>query len=226
MPIIKELPASQRPREKLWTEGKEALSNTELLALLIGSGTQGKSAIALAMELLAIAKEGIGFFLDASPEELMHVPGIGIAKAAQIIAGAELGKRMAAERKTCGDKISSPEDVAGIFMEDLRRLKQEHCEVLLLNLRGHVIGREIISIGSLSGSVLEARDVLRPAIRRGAASVVLVHNHPSGNPEPSMADIETTKRIMEASKVLDICVTDHLIIGDGEFVSMKRRKLL
>jgi DNA repair protein RadC len=226
MPRIKELPRSERPRERLISLGARALSNQELLALLIGSGVKGESAMTLALRVLGQTDEGVVWLNSASVEELSRIRGIGDAIACRISAAIELGKRMAecwaAERLS----FNSPDDIAALFMEDLRYEKNEMFKILLLNVRGEMIGRELVSSGCISSSIVDAREVFRPAVRRGAAGVVLVHNHPSGNPTPSPQDVEVTKRLVAAGEVLGVNVLDHLIIGDRCFVSFRRENLM
>jgi DNA repair protein RadC len=226
MPGIKELPEAERPREKLLSQGSAVLSNTELLAVLIGSGGKGKSAMTLAAKLLAMDERGMSFLSVAVPEEMMCVPGIGMAGACRIAAAVELGKRLAQSRREKKIRFGRPEDVAALFMEDMRHETKELFRVLLLNAGNEMMGKELISVGNITGSIVDPRDVFKPAVKRGAASIVLVHNHPSGNPGPSDADISVTERIVEAGRILDIKVLDHLIIGDGDFVSLKREKLM
>jgi DNA repair protein RadC len=226
MPRIKELPRSERPRERLIALGAGALSNQELLALLIGSGVKGASAMALASRVLGYAEEGIVWLQTASTEELSRIMGIGDATACRISAAAELGKRMSESKTAQHIRFNSPDDIASFFMEDLRYAKNELFKILLLNVRGEMMGREVVSVGSINASIVDAREVFRPAVRRGAASIVLVHNHPSGDPAPSPQDIEVTNGLIEAGDVLGIRVLDHLIIGDGCFVSFRRDSLM
>jgi DNA repair protein RadC len=226
MPKIIELPEDERPRERLAQHGADALSNAELLAILIGSGRPGGSALDLAARILAKNEEGVAYLAGASVEELRSVNGVGVATACRISAAIVLGRRIARMASREAKKITSPEEIVALFMEDMRHEKQENFRVLLLNVKNEIIGKETVSVGNISSSIVDARDVFRPAIRRGAASIVLVHNHPSGNPEPSEADITATKRICKSGDVLGVKVMDHLIIGNGSFVSMKKRNLL
>jgi DNA repair protein RadC len=226
MPRIKELPEAERPREKLLAQGSAALSNTELLAVLIGSGRKGESAMALAARILALQDSGISFLSVAAPEELTNVPGIGAAGACRIAASVELGRRLSQSRGIHKFHLGTPEDIAALFMEDMRHETKEHFRILLLNARNELMGKELISVGNITGSIVDPRDVFKPAVKRGAAAIVLVHNHPSGNLKPSDADLSVTERIVEAGRILDIRVLDHLIIGNGDFVSLKREKLM
>jgi DNA repair protein RadC len=194
--------------------------------LLIGSGVKGESAMALALRVLGYTDEGVVWLRTASPEELSRIAGIGDAIACRISAAAELGKRMSEGRSAGRVRFDSPDDIASFFMEDLRYEKNELFKVLLFNVRGEMMGRELVSAGNISSSIVDAREVFRPAVRRGAASIVLVHNHPSGDPSPSPQDIEVTDGLVEAGNVLGVKVLDHLIIGDGRYLSFRREALM
>ena len=224
--LIKELPFEERPREKLIQCGAGALSNAELLAILIGTGTREMSAIMLANRVLALEKEGISYLAGCLPEELSEIPGMGMAKSCQIIAAIELGKRIATKPRTKKINVTSPEEVASLFIEEMRYLKKEYFKVLLLNTKNEIIMIENISVGSLNSSVVHPREVFCTAIKKSACSMIAVHNHPSGNPTPSQTDIDVTKRLAEAGELLGIRVLDHLIIGDGIYVSLKEKMLL
>lgn len=218
---IKEMPESERPREKLFDKGVSSLSNTELVAILLGSGTREQSAVELAARLIASDQSGILHIGSASPEELCSIEGIGPAKASVLIAAAELGRRIMTAPRSRKVSASSPDEVASLFMEEMRYLKNEHFKVLLLNVKNEIITSEDVSIGSISSSDAHPREVFSSAIRRGAANVILVHNHPSGSPVPSESDRLLTERLSEAGRILGIQVLDHIIIGDGIYVSMK-----
>lgn len=222
---IKSLPAEERPMEKGLFQGMDRLSNAELLALLINSGTADKSAIALAEEVLGRGR-GILGLRDMTAQELMEIRGIGKGKAARILASLELGKRVSSIMPRDMVSIDSPESIAVLFMEELRHLKQETFRILLLNAKGEVISTEIISTGELTSTLVHPREVFRPAVKKSAAAVVLVHNHPSGDPQPSREDIETTSRLQECGKMMGIRVIDHIVIGDGIYVSMMSEGLM
>lgn len=226
MPGIKKWPVMERPREKMWDMGPAALSNAELLSILIGSGTRNMSAVGLAGGIISDRDEGLGFLSKATLDELAEIPGIGRAIACRIAAASELGKRLALYETPKKIKVGMPEDIAAHFMEELRHKQKEMFLVLMLNGRNEVIGKELISIGNVRGAIVDPKDVFRPVIRKGAIAVALVHNHPSGDPSPSQADIDVTKQLIEASQALEITVLDHLIIGDGRFVSLKQEKLM
>ena len=215
---IKSLPQYERPMEKCLSLGVESLTNGELIAILINSGTREKSAVDLAEEVLAKDESGIGYLRESSPEELMTVKGIGGSKAARIMAAVELGKRIALKPVQKGMKIQDDEDVAELFMEEMRRLKKEMFKAVLLDSKGGVISVETVSIGELNST---PREVFSQAVRKSAAAIVFVHNHPSGDPMPSGEDVATTARLRECGKLLGIRVVDHLIIGDGRYMSLR-----
>ena len=224
--LIKELPAEERPREKLAQYGVDVLSNSELLAILIGTGTKDASAIMLANRILALEKGGISYLCCCTADELSEIQGIGKAKSCQIIAAIELGKRIATRPKDKKVNIKSPNEVASLFLEEMRYLKKEVFKVLLLNTKNEIIKIENISVGTLNSSMVHPREVFCSAIRKSACSVVLVHNHPSGNPAPSRTDVDITERLVKAGELLGINVLDHLIIGDGIYVSLKEKMLM
>lgn len=218
---IKLLPENERPVEKACILGVDKLSNSELLAMIIHTGTKNNSAIRLAENVLALYPEGLSQLGECSLEDLMEVDGIGTKKACTILAAIELGKRISACPATDKFSIESSTDVAGMFMEELRHLKKEHFRCVLVNAKGDVITVDEVSVGELSSTVVHPREVFTQAIRKSAAAVIFVHNHPSGDPNPSQEDIETTKRLMDSGELLGIRVLDHIIIGDGKFSSMR-----
>ncbi|TYP57617.1 RadC family protein [Thermosediminibacter litoriperuensis] len=225
---IKDLPREERPRERLQRYGAEVLSDAELLALLIRTGTVSESALVLAHRVLKGdgGKTGLEFVARAGIEELSKIKGIGPAKAVQIKAAVELGRRISAFCRSDDIVISSPVDVKKLLMEEMRFLEKEHFKVILLNVKNRVISIEEISIGSLNSSIVHPREVFKPAIKRSSAAIILVHNHPSGDPTPSREDIEITRRLVEAGRILGIDVLDHVIIGNPSYVSFKEKGLL
>ena len=214
---MRQLPSEERPREKLLRAGKENLSTTEILAILLRSGTKDRSALELASDLITISPDGIGYLAECRPEELASIRGIGLTKACEILAAVELGKRIASRPSAKRIRISSAKDIAEIFMERMRYYKKEHFEI---------IEEANISVGDLCSGTTHPREVFVDDVRRSAGSVVFLHNHPSGDPEPSEADVETTVRLMEAGAILGIPVLDHIVIGDGNYVSMKARGMI
>lgn len=223
---IKEMSINERPIEKMVLYGKETLSNSELIAILLKTGTTKLSSLQLAERVINQNADGLRNLANITLEELMDIDGIGQAKAATIVAAVELGKRISASEAIQRGKISCVEDVVDIFMERLRYLKKEMFEVLLLDTKGNIISSENISVGDLCSSVVHPRETFKSAIKRSAAAIIFVHNHPSGDPTPSNEDIAITKRLIEAGNILGISVLDHIIIGDGVFVSMKASDLI
>lgn len=224
--MIRELPEDERPREKLINQGESYLSNAELLAILIGTGTMKSSSIEVAQKILSLEKSGIAYLTECTPQELCKIQGIGIAKAAQIIAAIELGKRIATRPKEKKLQIHDSQKVADLFIEDMRYLKKEFFKILLLNSKNEIIAIEEISVGNLNSSIVHPREVFSMVIKKSAASIILVHNHPSGNTTPSQNDIEVTNRLVEAGTLMGIQVIDHLIIGDGKYLSFREKLLI
>lgn len=226
--LIKDIPQEERPRERLLRYGAQVLSDAELLAVLIRTGTRSESALVLAQRILKGdgGKNGLTYVIDATVEELSKIKGIGTAKAVQIKAAVELGRRISSYRGRQQVTITSPLDVKDLLMEEMRFLEKEHFKAILLNTKNHVISIEDISIGSLNSSIVHPREVFKPAIKRSSASVILVHNHPSGDPTPSREDIEVTSRLVNAGNVLGIAVLDHVIIGNNSILSLKEQGLM
>lgn len=224
--LIKELPQSERPREKVMHGGLSYLTDAELIALLLSTGTREKSALGLAEEILSIERKGILFLSECAPEQLSEIQGVGPAKACKILAGVELGKRIATKPRGENPKINSPESIVALFMEEMRYYKKEVFNVLMINTKGEVIETDKISVGDLSSTVIHPREVFLPAVKRSAAAVAFVHNHPSGDPTPSGDDIETTQKLVDAGKIIGIAVWDHIIIGDGKYISFREEKLI
>ena len=219
---IKDIPQEERPKEKLMYAGAESLSTSELLALIIRTGNSSKSAVQLAEDVLAYSAKELGSLREADVQELTEIDGIGSTKACSIVASLELARRlMGRESDELRISMKNPESVANLLMEDMRGLKQEHLVALLLNAKCEIESRITVSIGELTSTVVHPREVFRPAIRKGDAGIILAHNHPSGDPTPSQDDIQSTKRIMEVSKLVGIRLLDHLIIGDGRYISLR-----
>jgi DNA repair protein RadC len=222
---VHDLPLSERPRERLSKLGSEALSSQEVLALILGRGIKGESVIVTAQKLLS--KFGnLRNLASASMEELTQIKGIGPAKAAQIKAAFELSKRLE-NSSSKGPKVTvkSPEDVIKAAGSQIKGKKKEHFLVLCLDTRNHLINTHTVSVGSLDCSIVHPREVFKEAISSCAASVIFVHNHPSGDPTPSEDDIKLTKRLVEASEIIGIDVLDHIIICDEDHLSMKAKNL-
>ncbi len=223
---VRELPKGERPREKAIYNGVETLSNAELLAMFIRTGTKEKSAIDIGEEIISLSERGIGFLSTCSIEDLSEIKGIGTAKACEIKAAVELGKRIATTPSHKRKPISSAEDAVDFFMERMRYYEKEHFNILLLNSKGEIISEKNISIGDISSSIVHPRETFTWAVRLRATALILVHNHPSGNPEPSNEDIRVTKRLIDVGELLGIKVLDHIIIGDGIYTSMKKEGII
>ncbi|MFS0646748.1 DNA repair protein RadC [Siminovitchia sp. 179-K 8D1 HS] len=223
--MIKDFPVEDRPRERLIHHGPASLSNQELLAILLRTGTKSESVLQLANRLLT-QFDGLLWLKEAALEEIMGIKGIGQAKAVQIAAAVELGRRISNLSYDDRYVIRSPEDGANYVMNDMRFLTQEHFVCLYLNTKNQVLHRQTIFIGSLNASIVHPREVFKEAFRRSAASIICLHNHPSGDPSPSREDIEVTKRLVECGKIIGIEILDHLIIGDNQYVSMKEKGLM
>jgi len=219
---LKDIPSEERPRERMLRYGSGVLSNAELLAILLRTGTVEESAIGLAHRVLT-ESSGLRALGEMSTEQFMQIKGIGAAKALQIQAGVELGRRIAGSTRSDAVIIRSPQDVTRLLTEDLRYLTKEHFVCLFLNTKNHVIGQETLSIGSLNASIVHPREVFQAAIKRNSAAIVCAHNHPSGDPTPSSQDIDITKRLVEAGEIIGIDVLDHIIIGDNGYISLKEK---
>ncbi|MBN1267773.1 MAG: DNA repair protein RadC [Anaerolineales bacterium] len=221
---ITDLESTDRPRDRLQELGVGALSTAELIAILIRTGIQGRNALQLAQDLLK-AVGGLAGLHQAPFEVFRAVPGIGAAKSAQLKAAIELGRRIAVASPESRPRIQSPDDAAALVLFEMSALIQEHMRVIMLNTRNDVLKITELYRGSLNTSVIRVGEIFREAIQANAASIILVHNHPSGDPSPSPEDIAVTKALVEAGKMLDIEVVDHIVIGQNCYVSMKRRGL-
>lgn len=221
---IRDLESGDRPRERLAHLGAEALSTAELLAILLRVGIPGENAVQLGTRLLKTFG-GLSGLHRASFHELQAQRGVGVAKAAQIKAAIELGRRMVAASPEERPAIHSPADAAALVLYEMSALSQEHLWVILTDTRKRVMHIEKMYRGSLNASTVRVGEVFRAAIQRNAAAILVVHNHPSGDPTPSPEDITLTRALIQAGRLLDIEVLDHLVIGQGRFVSLKERGL-
>lgn len=222
---VHDLPKPERPRERLQKFGAEALSAQELLALVIGRGIPKKSVMNIAQELL-VKFGNIKAISQATLEELSQIKGIGLAKAAQIKACFELGRREELEPELKNFDIKDPETVVKAVRAGIMDKAKEHFKLILLNPRNKIVGISTISIGTLNASLVHPREVFKDAIKHSAASIVLAHNHPSGDPDPSEDDLTITKRLTEAGKIFGVEVIDHIIIGKNGFFSFKEKGLI
>lgn len=222
---VKELPLDDRPREKLLLRGPQSLSDAELVAILLRTGKKGKSVLEIAREL--ISSEGnLAMLATKTVDSLQLISGIGKDKAATLAAAFELSRRILSQPKWFSNKkITSPKDVAEIFIPILRDDNKEKFIVVCLNSANKIIKHETISIGNLNSSVVHPREVFKVAIDNSSASIILIHNHPSGNPEPSNEDIRITKKIVETGKIMEIPVFDHLIIAGETYTSFVEKRL-
>ena len=221
---IMDLEEKERPRERLAKLGAQALSSAELLAILLRVGVRGENAVQVGQRLLK-AFDGLRGIQRASYAEVCAQRGIGPAKAAQIKAAIELGRRLSSEDSDEKVEIHSPKDAADLVMYEMSALEQEHLRVILLNTRNQVMDIVDVYKGSVNSSQIRIAEIFKHAIRRNAPAIILVHNHPSGNPKPSPDDVAVTRAIVQSGEMLDIKVLDHLVIGGGKYCSLKDEKL-
>lgn len=223
---VKELPLDDRPREKLLLRGSQNLSDAELVAILLRTGKKGKSVLEIAREL--ISTEGnLAMLATKTVDSLQNISGIGKDKAATLAAAFEISRRILSQAKWFSNqKVTSPQEIADIFIPILRDDTKERFIVVCLNSSNKIIKHETISIGNLNSSIVHPREIFKVAIDCSSASIILIHNHPSGNPEPSNEDIRITKKVVESGKILDIPVFDHLIIAGDTFTSFVEKRLI
>ncbi len=217
---VRELPSNERPRERLQHFGPQALSTAELLAIILRTGTRGDNALDLANKLL-MKYGGLPGLVRADIRELCAEHGIGEAKSAQVKAALEIGRRLALVQMDAKYKVRTPADAANLVMLDLAYLDTEQMRILLLDAKSQLVEKISLYQGTANSSVLRSAEVFRPAIIRNCPGLILCHNHPSGDPTPSPDDLETTRRLLEAGRILDIELVDHIIIGHQRFVSLK-----
>lgn len=222
---LHDLPTEERPRERLKKVGVDNLSIQELLALIIERGKKGQNVLSIAQNLLANFGS-LPKIKEASIEELQEVKGIGLATACKLKAAFKLGEKALTKYKRYGQKIESPEDVYNLLKQELADKKKEHFKILSLTSRNRLIGVDNVSTGTLDSNLAHPREIFRPAIQNTAASIILVHNHPSEDPEPSEDDLSITKRLVEAGKILGIEVVDHIIVTNNGFLSFKEKGLI
>ncbi len=231
---MQDYPIDERPYEKFQKYGSEALTDIELLAILLRTGTSKCNVMELSRNLLTYEQdETIGRkhhsllnLYHFSYEELQNIEGIGKVKAIQILALVNLCKRIVKAKYTEGEKISSPERIANYFMEEMRHKREECFVVIFLDAKCKMLGNEIVSTGSLTASIVHPREVYKKAVQKSAHSIIALHNHPSGDPSPSEEDIQMTKRLKEAGAIMGIPLLDHIIIGDGIYRSLKEESYL
>jgi DNA repair protein RadC len=221
---IHDMPSGERPRERLEHYGPEALSTAELIAILLRTGSQGENVLSLATRL-QIEFGGLGGLTRASFNELATVRGMGHAKAAQLKAGLEMGRRLLIAAPDERPQIGSPADAANLLMLEMGYLEQEHLRALLLDTKNRVLASPTVYKGNVNTSVIRIAEIFREAIRHNSTALIIAHNHPSGDPTPSPEDVRITRQIVEAGNLLSIEVLDHLVIGQGRYVSLKERGL-
>ena len=220
---IKKLPISERPYEKMQMYGSENLSNSELLAIIIKTGTNEKTSVELAQEILKLGSQDrndLHFLQDLSIEEFMQIKGIGKVKAIQLKAVCELTKRMSRPIQNMNIKIRIPLDVAKLLMNELKFEKREKVKVLILNTKNILLKIVDVSYGGTNSAIIEPKDILAEPIKMGAPKIILVHNHPSGDPKPSVQDLNLTKTVYKAGEMLGIQLIDHIVIGNEQYESI------
>ena len=219
---IRELPVAERPRERLAQRGPGGLTAAELIAILWGSGTRGRSAVDLATDALA-SHDGLGGLARADELELAALAGVGPVKAAQLVAAFELGRRLLADWPSGRWSIRGPRDVADRLILQMGRLEREELRVVILDTKNHVLRVQTVYQGNVSSSLVRIGELFRDAVRLNAASIILVHNHPSGDPTPSPDDLHLTAEALAAGRLLDVGLLDHLVIGHDAYVSLRDR---
>ena len=225
---MKDLPASERPYEKCLQQGPGVLSDAELLAVIMRSGTPKRSALDMARELLARQgkERGLGFLMEAGRAELEAVEGIGEVKATGLLCIGELSRRIARNSRQEAVILNDPASIAAYFMEDLCYLEREQLYAVMFNTKNRLLHTELISVGTVNASLASPREIFLAALKYRAVCVVLLHNHPSGDPSPSPADRRLTEEVVQAGELLRIPVLDHIIIGDHCFVSLRQKGLM
>jgi DNA repair protein RadC len=223
-PTIHDFPLGERPRERLQYYGPTALSNAELLAILLRVGMPGENVVALSTRLLT-QFGGLAGLARASFGELATIKGLGTAKTAQLKAAIELGRRLLVTSPDARPQITSPLDVANLLMLEMGSLEQEHLRTLLLDTKNRVLASPTVYVGNVNSSIIRVSEIFRDAVRENATAIIVAHNHPSGDPTPSPEDVQVTRTIVEAGSLLGIDVLDHLVIGHQRFVSLKERGL-
>jgi len=215
-----------RPRERLWELGASALTTQELLAILLGTGIAGRDALTVAGEALGRFEGSVRRLGGRPPAELAGMTGVGRAKAARVLAALELGRRVAAEADPAPERVRGPQDVHRYYASRLRDLPVEEFHVLALGSQSQILGDVLVTRGILNSSLVHPREVFRAAIAEAAAGIIVVHNHPSGDPTPSADDRSVTRQLVDAGRLLDVPVYDHVVIGGGRFVSFAEAGLL
>ena len=222
--MMRDLPREERPRERMAVHGGQSLSGAELLAILLRTGTRGESVLQQSERILSHFG-GLRSLANASLTELSSMFGVGKAKAMTIMAAVELGRRLSITDAADSPIVRSPRDAAELLMGRMRFLDREHFLVVLLNARNQPLAVETVSVGHLTASLVHPRELFKTAIQKSAAAVILAHNHPSGDPNPSQEDLLLTKRLREGGELLGIEILDHIIFGDNKYASLKEKGL-
>lgn len=223
---ILNLPESERPYEKFLARGEEALSDAELLSIILKTGTSEMTATEVARELLRKKQNNLLNLYDYSYEELLEFPGIGKVKAIQLKAVAELSKRIASSSRFSSIQLRNPASIADYYMEQMRHHKKEALIAAFFDAKCNFIGDAVISVGSTGYAFVSPRDIFRKALQQNASQIVVLHNHPSGDPAPSREDVQITKRLKEAAGILGLTLADHIIIGDNQFYSFFENEMM
>jgi len=223
---IRDIPAEERPIEKLLLNGPEALNNAELLAVILRTGTKGENVISLSTRLLS-EFEGLNGLLNTGLSDIKRIKGIKNIKASQILAMGELFRRFNSLRAIKNNqRISSPKDVANLLINEMIDLKQEILKLIMLDTKNNILGIKDVFKGSLNSSIVHPREIFNEALKKSSSSIIICHNHPSGDPTPSKEDINITIRIKECSKIIGIDLLDHIIVGKKKFISLKEKGII
>ncbi|MBU5455920.1 RadC family protein [Caproiciproducens sp. MSJ-32] len=223
---IRDIPAEERPIEKLLLNGPEALNNAELLAVILRTGTKGENVISLSTRLLS-EFEGLNGLLNTGLSDIKRIKGIKNIKASQILAMGELFRRFNSLRAIKNNqRISSPKDVANLLINEMSDLKQEILKLIMLDTKNNILGIKDVFKGSLNSSIVHPREIFNEALKKSSSSIIICHNHPSGDPTPSKEDINITIRIKECSKIIGIDLLDHIIVGKKKFISLKEKGII
>lgn len=220
---MKDLPPDEKPRERLEKLGAAILSTAELMAILIRTGTHKETALSVSNRLLSECGGDLRRLHQMSVKELTKVKGIGKVKAIELHAAMELGRRLYVSGAPSQPVIKTPSDCASLYMTELQFLKKEHFKGIYLNTKNKILREETLFIGTLTSTSVHPREVLRPALSEGAAGIIVMHNHPSGDPTPSHEDAALTRQLSEACDIMGIKLLDHIVIGDGTYISMKEK---
>lgn len=223
---VKDMENLERPGEKMMFFGPKYLSDKELVAIILKSGTREKDVMMLSEEVTSHKNGGMKWLGSASVEELMKIQGLGCAKASVIVAAIELGRRVTVTKTVAHGNIQGLKQVIEIFMARLSKMKKEVFNIVMLDAKGNIIGIDEVSVGDLTSSIVHPRETFYSAVKKSASSIICVHNHPSGDPTPSDEDIDTTKKLAKAGKILGINLLDHVVIGDGKYFSMKEKGII